>query len=44
MGMTSQSGLFVYNASTAVFGLPQPPTWLGPHIQLCGGLPGTLPC
>ena len=44
MGMTSQSGLFVYNASTAVFGLPQPPTWLGPHIQLCGELPGTLPC
>ena len=44
VGMTSQSGLFVYNASIAVFGLPQPPTWLAPHTQLCGGLPGTLPC
>ena len=44
VGMTSQSGLFVYNASIAVFGLPQPPTWLAPHTQLCEGLPGTLPC
>ena len=22
----------------------QPPAWLAPHTQLCGGLPGTLPC
>ena len=44
VGTTAQSGLLACNASTTVFALPQPPTWLGPHNQQCGGLPGSLPC